>query len=736
MRLAVLAALLTLLSQFAYAEATASPSTSSQITNGCGEPTIENLKEYSDCVNGNCKALLKDHLDRARKEKDPQKKIDVCDKGMEIYMECIQFGASGLADASWEGDAGKLGDENDALGSTAGLIWKERCEEKIRVIKEKIAKETDAAKLAKLYEELQEAVLKCASLMESGLAHSGSALSQELRQVMMSLPGRDGQVKDDNEFDYAAREGYMDYGKVYRDSHRKQCELLKQLGKTCVEEQANGKGNALTFTDTEGKPAGYSTQGILDIAQLAPERFSRNAGVYTILPGDIVSVMYIDTGPVSALLEGINPSPRAIVALGMNAGEKAAAMIGEVAAGPSQDNAPKAKSTSTMENKEPEANPPKKPQVLEAEVSIIVDGKPSASFVADKNNQIRVVSSRPIALPLLFSLSDFPSHLNSPSPITVFGGTGTGADAVSAAEIAAKIGLTNFDTKAMGCNPAEAPKECTADLNKELGDLIKNIETTGIRISLTDSLGKNKTFTADILRSKCTENWSCGEWGVWSSCSSGAQSRARTCTDTNNCSTTASRPALSESQPCQEQPAPCTESWNCTEYGIWSEPGSCQESGTAAKTRARTCTDSNNCGTTASKPDTSETTTQSCTYTPTERKAEYSSHVSTLGEARIAMLNFEGDSKTFDLTMSQGTYGYKILGIPAKVTIKVCVSSASQLALNYYPEYHYGFDWSDPSPGCTQIYNKNDWANGVLVHLGDPTSTNTVGTITVTKIGQ
>lgn len=100
----------------------------------------------------------------------------------------------------------------------------------------------------------------------------------------------------------------------------------------------------------------------------------------------------------------------------------------------------------------------------------------------------------------------------------------------------------------------------------------------------------------------------------------------------------------------------------------------------------------------------------------------------------IGTLSYEGDSKTFDLAATQGTYGYKIPSIPAKATVKVCVTAGAALSLNYYPQYHNGFDWSDPSPGCTQIYNKNEWANGVLVHLGDPTPMNTAGTITVTKV--
>lgn len=85
----------------------------------------------------------------------------------------------------------------------------------------------------------------------------------------------------------------------------------------------------------------------------------------------------------------------------------------------------------------------------------------------------------------------------------------------------------------------------------------------------------------------CTESWSCGNW---SSCVGGTQTR--TCSDTNACGTTNSKPATSQS--CTP---PCTESWSCTD---WS---SCTNG-----SQARTCTDQNSCGTTNNKP----TTSQSC----------------------------------------------------------------------------------------------------------------------------
>ncbi|MFA6548016.1 MAG: S-layer protein domain-containing protein [Candidatus Magasanikbacteria bacterium] len=84
---------------------------------------------------------------------------------------------------------------------------------------------------------------------------------------------------------------------------------------------------------------------------------------------------------------------------------------------------------------------------------------------------------------------------------------------------------------------------------------------------------------------------SCSEnWscGAWSSCFNRSQSR--TCTDANSCGTTVTKPPTTQN--CS-----CTESWSC---GGWS---SCINS-----LKTKTCTDANNCGTTTNKP----VTSQSC----------------------------------------------------------------------------------------------------------------------------
>ena len=100
----------------------------------------------------------------------------------------------------------------------------------------------------------------------------------------------------------------------------------------------------------------------------------------------------------------------------------------------------------------------------------------------------------------------------------------------------------------------------------------------------------------DIL-AQITPPSSCTEnWtcGAWSSCVNNSQSR--TCTDSNNCGTTINRPTLS--QACTPS---CSPNWSCS---AWS---TCVNSA-----QSRTCTDSNNCGLTDGQPPLS----QSCTIPP------------------------------------------------------------------------------------------------------------------------
>ena len=279
-------------------------------------------------------------------------------------------------------------------------------------------------------------------------------------------------------------------------------------------------------------------------------------------------------------------------------------------------------------------------------------------------------------------------------------------------------------------DPACLTTGCTITLPK---DTWNNTLKTDIGITLTliitDATGLSKEFEVLVTATPaCTESWSCGNWG---SCSNGQQTR--TCTDSANCDTTTSKPAIT--QTCESTPS-CTENWSCGDW-ITGSFGSCQESATQTRTDTRTCTDASNCGTTTNKPATTKNESQSCTYTPTDQKPEYTSHEQTLG-SNISAMNWQGDSKTFDTSGTGGEYGYKILDIPPSKTVKICISSSVAIGYNAYPQYHYGYDWSTPdwessNPGCITAYNKNNWINGILLHLGDPTTVSATGTITTSE---
>jgi len=263
-----------------------------------------------------------------------------------------------------------------------------------------------------------------------------------------------------------------------------------------------------------------------------------------------------------------------------------------------------------------------------------------------------------------------------------------------------------------------------------------DIDTTNMVIGITTLTASidsefSTTFTVSDSSASCNEEWQCIEWSSWSACLNSTQTRTRTCTDANTCGTTTNKPDETESQNCEE----CVESWSCDEFDSWSDWSACSEQGIQTRTRTKECSDENSCGTTVNKPETTETETQNCEYAPTEQKAEYTAHENVLGD-RIYDVWYDGVNYAFDTTEGNGEWGIRIQYIPAGTTIKVCVAAEQPLSFVYYPQYHYGFDFTDTDPGCTEIYNKNTWANGVLVHLGDPTPVNTAGIITVTLLGQ
>ncbi|MFA6594580.1 MAG: DUF5060 domain-containing protein [Candidatus Buchananbacteria bacterium] len=115
--------------------------------------------------------------------------------------------------------------------------------------------------------------------------------------------------------------------------------------------------------------------------------------------------------------------------------------------------------------------------------------------------------------------------------------------------------------------------------------------TNGILTGTIPAFSKDIAIKVKPTAYSCTENWSCG---LWSTCSNNIQTR--TCTDFNNCGTTAGRPALSQS--CT---LICSPEWNCTNWSTCSK-----------KIQTRTCTDSNNCGTTADRPPFSQSCTLIC----------------------------------------------------------------------------------------------------------------------------
>ena len=104
-------------------------------------------------------------------------------------------------------------------------------------------------------------------------------------------------------------------------------------------------------------------------------------------------------------------------------------------------------------------------------------------------------------------------------------------------------------------------------------------------------LGLTKSAVIEFMGSarSCSVNWTCS---IWSSCSSGSQTR--TCTDSNLCGVQTGK--LETTQAC------CTPSW---QYTNWT-PVKCPKN----ETQTRTAADINNCNVQTGK----QSTTQSCTY--------------------------------------------------------------------------------------------------------------------------
>lgn len=768
-----------------------------------GENDDQLNADASDAYLGLCETKIRAIREKIARETDPQEKIGLYDELENEIYRCASLGMSALVDPGSKFaeklDIMKGRDNEDENAYSNQLIdaMRKKCGIRLGEARKKVAEAKTPEQKAKADDELAKVFVECylksydtailpqwdtnpfdyAGLGEAELDAVTKACAEKIKALEEERKKPLGQRED----------GRNDYNIEL---------LLKALRKDCGLQETD-----VAIKETAIDADGYLSQGMKDIIKLAPDRFTQNAGVYTI-PIDKVSIIYIDGGindgalmpgtATFALLDpSMDPSPKAFVTLGANAGitfidvtvpENQPAKDRETSTATSPDaNAGKkvcdetvecmqwsdwqwdyckgddgkgggvqegkrvrnCKTASTCQKEEikiRECNPE-----LDADISIIVDGTVSQEFSPDRNNQIKIKSWRPLALPIMFTLQD-------PTPESLVdearkNGKATETDYADYLRAIIlyrdPIGdeLAAIQKKFLGSTAiCQTPNECTTNVSDKWNIVLK-WRKSPLTFGVKDKDGLKKEFKAGVKATAvCAENWSCGEWLGWGTCSNGTQGRARTCTDASNCGTTASRPATSESQSCQQQPAPCTESWNCGEWGAWSEPGSCQESGTQAKTRARTCTDASNCGTTAQKPQTSESATQSCAYTPTEQKPEYSAHETTLG-ANTTNLNYASDSKTFDLSLTGGQYGYRILNIPSHATVKICISASAPFHYNSYPQYHYGYDWSSAeweaaNPGCMSAYNKNAWANGILVHMGDPDPANVTGTITVSQINQ
>ncbi len=72
-------------------------------------------------------------------------------------------------------------------------------------------------------------------------------------------------------------------------------------------------------------------------------------------------------------------------------------------------------------------------------------------------------------------------------------------------------------------------------------------------VTITD--GKPDIGAVEYGASPCTVHWTCTDWSGWSNCVNNAQTRTRTCTDSNNCGTTSGKPQVTDSQSCSMAPA-------------------------------------------------------------------------------------------------------------------------------------------------------------------------------------
>ena len=65
-----------------------------------------------------------------------------------------------------------------------------------------------------------------------------------------------------------------------------------------------------------------------------------------------------------------------------------------------------------------------------------------------------------------------------------------------------------------------------------------------------DKAGRVNTSEERQVKITCTEDWTCSSYGDFGSCDSGTKTRTRSCTDHNLCGTTANKPSESDSDSC------------------------------------------------------------------------------------------------------------------------------------------------------------------------------------------
>ena len=244
----------------------------------------------------------------------------------------------------------------------------------------------------------------------------------------------------------------------------------------------------------------------------------------------------------------------------------------------------------------------------------------------------------------------------------------------------------------------------------------------------------------------CQEEWSCdeyGNWSDWSACAStSTQTRTheRPCTDTNACGTETTKPieVETQTQSCTyTPPANCTENWSCGEYGIWSSWGECQSDSTQTHSRTRTCTDDNACGTTVNKPATSENESQSCTYTPPASYHEKQEYLDLIASGATAVT--EGQTYTWNLNAGESKI-YTFNLTDTTTTFESFVQVTSGGGLGYVLQQRYGppqLTYVDGAPGYVQFGGGPTMVNGnvqsVAIEVGPATATSG-GTLIVNTV--